>query len=120
MILSEQDVAKIIRDSKYVEGNNMLPFSFAQEIEAAVLAKLKEGQEPVHHEMVDGKCVGYYTHPSVEALDAARYRWLREQHWTDNTYAVFCRPEENSKIGAWSPSGEQLDEVIDQAMKETP
>ena len=41
MILTEQDVAKIIRDPKNVKGNNMLPFSFAQEIEAAVLAALK-------------------------------------------------------------------------------
>jgi hypothetical protein len=46
-------------------------------------------------------------------LDAARYRWLRAQHWSDNTLAVLAIPKEAVKLGSDAPSGERLDQFID-------
>lgn len=45
--------------------------------------------------------------------DAERYRWLREQHWTDNTMAAVRWPKEAVKLGHDCPSGDRLDEEID-------
>lgn len=51
------------------------------------------------------------------ALDAARYRWLREQHWSYNTLAVVSHPKSSVEIGSTCPSEEHLDARIDAAMK---
>lgn len=49
--------------------------------------------------------------------DAARYRWLRAQHWTDNTIAAVRCPKDAMKLGHDAPSGERLDALIDEAMR---
>lgn len=49
--------------------------------------------------------------------DANCYRWLREQHWTENTIAVVLKPKEAVKLGYDLPSGPRLDEVIIELMK---
>lgn len=48
--------------------------------------------------------------------DAQRYRWLRSQHWHDNTIAAVYRPKDAMKLGHDAPAGERLDELIDQAL----
>lgn len=48
--------------------------------------------------------------------DAARYNWLRQQHWSDGKLAVISAPRWNVKLGAHCPSGEYLDKLIDEAM----
>lgn len=45
--------------------------------------------------------------------DAARYRWLREQHWSGGVIAVVLEPKRTVKLGADCPSGVQLDRIID-------
>lgn len=45
--------------------------------------------------------------------DAERYRWLREQHWTENLIGVVIRPKDNAKLGSMLPSLELLDDTID-------
>ena len=50
------------------------------------------------------------------ARDADRYRWLRAQHWTDNTIAAVRWPKDAMKLGHDAPSGERLDDLIDEAM----
>lgn len=48
--------------------------------------------------------------------DAARYRWLREQHWNDNVMAVITIPKESLLLGSECPSLERLDVAIDGLM----
>lgn len=45
--------------------------------------------------------------------DALRYRWLREQHWSESEVAVILDPKVNVKLGTDCPSGERLDNMID-------
>lgn len=47
-----------------------------------------------------------------DAVDARRYRWLRAQHWNDNTLCVVARPKEVVRLGATCPSGGLLDDAI--------
>lgn len=49
--------------------------------------------------------------------DAARYQWLRSQHWSDNTIAAVRHPNDAIKLGHDSPSKERLDELIDAAIQ---
>lgn len=49
--------------------------------------------------------------------DAARYQWLREQHWNDSDLCVVSSPKESVKLGYDCPSGDRLDVIIDGAMK---
>lgn len=53
------------------------------------------------------------------AKDAARYRWLRAQHWTENTLGVVLRPKDNTKLGCFLPFEELLDTTIDAAINPT-
>lgn len=53
----------------------------------------------------------------LRTRDADRYRWLRAQHWTDNTIAAVSRPKDAIKLGNYCPSEERLDDLIDEAMK---
>lgn len=61
--------------------------------------------------------------PHTDALDAqrikdaARYRWLRKQHWNYSDLVVVTRPRQNVKLGSDMPFEERLDEAIDAAMK---
>jgi len=63
-----------------------------------------------------------YTNPPTgdaagkDSVDAARYRWLREQHWNEADMAVVCEPKKSVKLGFDCPSGERLDEAIDSAI----
>ena len=57
--------------------------------------------------------------------DAARYRWLRVQHWEENRLGVVVRPKDQTKLGSFLPSGSLLDDAIDhmstiEATEETP
>lgn len=55
----------------------------------------------------------------LEALraDAARYRWLRAQHWSDSTLAVVRDPKHSVMFGHECPSLALLDDAIDRAME---
>ncbi len=48
--------------------------------------------------------------------DARRYRWLRAQHWNDNTIAAVRWPKDAMRLGHDAPSGERLDAAIDEAI----
>ena len=48
-------------------------------------------------------------------VKAARYDWLREQHWIDSTLCVVRTPKKNIVLGADCPSLERLDDAIDAA-----
>lgn len=50
-------------------------------------------------------------------LAAARYRWLRAQHWEGNTLCPVVRPKENVRLGSFCPSGVLLDAAIDERLK---
>ena len=51
-----------------------------------------------------------------DSVDAARYRWLREQYWNEADMAVVCDPKKSVKLGFDCPSGKRLDEAIDSAI----
>lgn len=55
--------------------------------------------------------------PTPDEADAERYRWLRGQHWYDNTIVAVRFPKDAVKLGHDAPSGERLDELIDDAMR---
>lgn len=46
--------------------------------------------------------------------DARRYRTLRQMHWNDGPLAVVANPKASVKLGADCPSGERLDQMLDQ------
>lgn len=48
--------------------------------------------------------------------DAARYRWLREQHWSNKGMCVVAKAE-NVKLGSFCPSTDLLDAAIDEALQ---
>ena len=45
--------------------------------------------------------------------NAARYEWLRAQHWESSPLCVVCDPKDAVKLGRTCPSGEYLDMEID-------
>ncbi|WP_143808775.1 hypothetical protein [Paraburkholderia susongensis] len=51
-----------------------------------------------------------------DARDAARYRWLREQHWNEATLFVVAGGQYVVRLGTDCPSRERLDAAIDEAM----
>jgi hypothetical protein len=58
-------------------------------------------------------------HAGIEAAerDAARYRWLREQHWHNSSLHVLSNPNKHHNLlGLDCPSGERLDFAIDAAI----
>lgn len=55
--------------------------------------------------------------PASQALDAARYRWLRKQNWNDGELAVVVDPKKSVRLGHDCPSLDRLDAAIDDAMK---
>ena len=50
--------------------------------------------------------------------DAERYRWLRVQNWFSSPLAVVTKPIEAIKLGYDCPSGNRLDALIDDSMRE--
>ena len=48
--------------------------------------------------------------------DAQRYRWLREQHWSDNVVGIVRHPGEVLKTGTVCYSDASLDRLIDEAL----
>jgi hypothetical protein len=48
--------------------------------------------------------------------DAARYRWLRQQHWNNAPLCVVVQPRQAVKLGHDCPALDRLDEAIDVAM----
>lgn len=48
--------------------------------------------------------------------DAQRYRWLREQHWSDNVVGIVRHPGEVLKLGTVCYSDASLDRLIDEAL----
>jgi hypothetical protein len=51
-----------------------------------------------------------------DSVDAARYRWLRAQHWSESKVAVVTNPKESVKLGRDCPAEKRLDRIIDDAM----
>ena len=52
-----------------------------------------------------------------DAVDAQRYRWLREQHWSNSDICCVDEPKQNVRLGGTCPSGDLLDSAIDAAMR---
>ena len=48
--------------------------------------------------------------------EAARYRALREMHWSESPMVVVTKPKASLRLGAECPSRERLDEAIDAAI----
>ena len=48
--------------------------------------------------------------------DAARYAWLRRQHWSDASMCVVMKPRSAVRLGHECPSVDRLDAAIDAAM----
>lgn len=57
--------------------------------------------------------------PEVQALrkDAERYRWLRQQHWSDSEICVVTNPKQAVMLGHECPSLDRLDAAIDHARR---
>lgn len=69
---------------------------------------------PEQHNHLDPKTAELLTTIAQDARDAARYRKLRAQHWSASAMAVVINPRQNLRLGAFCPSGEALDEYVDQ------
>lgn len=53
----------------------------------------------------------------ADKLDALRYRWLRDQHWSDGIVAVVNNPKNNVMIGTQCFSSGLLDAFIDERLQ---
>jgi hypothetical protein len=56
----------------------------------------------------------------ADRKDAERYRWLREQHWSYNTFCVVQQPKSAVRIGQTCPFRGELDAAIDAAIAALP
>lgn len=54
--------------------------------------------------------------PETKTIYAKMYAWLRQQNWNSSPMAVVLNPKNETKPGAYLPSGEMLDEEIMTAM----
>ena len=54
-----------------------------------------------------------------DSTDAARWRWLRAQHWSESKLCVVTNPKESIYLGSSCPSLELLDSAIDAAIAAT-
>lgn len=52
--------------------------------------------------------------------DSARYRKLRNEHWSNGRVAVVANPKEVVRLGSYCPSGERLDQFIDTFVPSAP
>ena len=62
-----------------------------------------------------------YDYPTLDendTLDAARYRWIREQYWDSSELCVVTNPKITVRLGTDCPSGRLLDQAIDAAIRE--
>jgi hypothetical protein len=57
---------------------------------------------------------------AADATDAARYRWLRGQHWNSASLFVVAGGRNSLKLGVDCPSEDRLDEIIDAAFAAHP
>ena len=73
-----------------------------------VWMRLLSGQRPLN-------IVSTFKIEINDAEDAKRYRWLREQHWSDGGMIVLANAF-SVKISADAPSGQRLDDMIDEKM----
>ena len=55
--------------------------------------------------------------PELMQSYAAKYEWLREQDWFNNTLCVVRYPKDSVKPGSDCPSRQRLDNFIEQEMK---
>jgi hypothetical protein len=107
-ILSDDEIKTIADKTQTAEPGTdgyILPFSFANEIIAATVAKLAQGVsvEPVHHIMSDGAAIGYYSHDQLQtAIAAAHLAGRKSVHdscvdlWKDDFLAAAL--EEAAKL----------------------
>lgn len=65
---------------------------------------------------LDMKAAVTETAEESTALDAARYRWLRAQHWNTSKIFVVSDMKANVRTGTYCPSEKLLDAHIDSAM----
>jgi hypothetical protein len=78
--------------------------------DAQAVAALLPG--PYYMDPPDGGSVTVIEQLRRMAADAARYRWLRAQHWHDGPMCVVVAPKQSVKLGADCPSEERLDALI--------
>lgn len=52
----------------------------------------------------------------ADQRDAARYRWLRSQHWESSRVCVVTHPKKNVRLGTICPSGDALDKIVDEGL----
>ena len=77
------------------------------------LAALKEQYRVLEDELL---VLGDERNAAVR--DAERYRWLRVQNWHCSPLAVVTKPIEAIKLCYDCPSGNRLDALIDDSMRE--
>ena len=80
----------------------------------SIYQAFKQFQNEFEHEMIA------YARAALsagDAVDAQRYRWLREQHWSNSAICCVYKPKQNVRLGGTCPSGDLLDSAIDAAMR---
>lgn len=69
------------------------------------------------HEALTARLRALLAELEAEREDAARYQWLRNQHWHESPMCVVTQPNKSIKPGFDCPSVDRLDEAIDAARK---
>lgn len=54
---------------------------------------------------------------ATQAENAARYLYIREQHWSTSDICCVTKPKDNLLLGSWCPHGQFLDDYIDERRK---
>ena len=91
------------------------------------IRELEAENKRLSKEMQDFIVVSFGLYASNEKLraenerlreDAARYRWLRNQHWNYSNLVVVTEPRKNVKLGSDMPFEGRLDAAIDAAREQ--
>ena len=88
------------------------------------ISKCLESSGVLYEDQVDGAygaildAMHLVRRQSQDAEDAARYRWLRTQHWSESYLCVVANPKQAVKLGHDCPIHRRLDTAIDAARKQ--
>lgn len=94
--------------------------------QATRIAELEKRNREGELELNDAKiqiqaamsCTTHYSDLFAELeMDAARYQWLRAQHWDTAKLCVVENPKAAVKLGHHCPAMHRLDDLIDSAIQ---
>lgn len=112
--VGERELPPLPSYARWEERIKMLMQQCGHPNSMSIYQAFKQFQNEVEHEMI---AYARSALSASDAVDAQRYRWLREQHWSNSDICCVDEPKQNVRLGGTCPSGDLLDSAIDAAMR---